>query len=383
MKTLCILQGAPASGKSTFIREHKLEDYTLSLDKIRLMLRGYEMTTDHFAISIKDNKEVFEVFHRMLKYRMANGSFTVVDATHNREAYVNTYKKLAQEYGYRVYLVRFNVSFETLLERNDARKACGRYVPKDAIRRHYDHIQAFQDRSWYTVISPEEFENVVFQRFEHLDVPVVHIGDIHGCYSMLSQLKYDPNKKYVFLGDYFDRGSENGKVAKFLLEWMKYPNVVFLYGNHEHHLERYFKNGEFATKQFRASIEDIILEGVDLKALKTFFKKLVYVYCYEKDGKKVVCTHAGLPFMPEELRLVNPYDLSYGAGSYETNIDLLFQPEDPSIWQVHGHRNVRKLPAAAGPRSWNLNSAVEYGEPLRVLTLDKDWIVEKLEDKTI
>lgn len=36
MRTLLLFRGSPACGKSTFIKEHNLEQYTLSADNIRL-----------------------------------------------------------------------------------------------------------------------------------------------------------------------------------------------------------------------------------------------------------------------------------------------------------------------------------------------------------
>ena len=39
MKKLLLLRGAPASGKSTFIKENNLEPYVISSDNLRLMAR--------------------------------------------------------------------------------------------------------------------------------------------------------------------------------------------------------------------------------------------------------------------------------------------------------------------------------------------------------
>ena len=64
------------------------------------------------------------------------------------------------------------------------------------------------------------------------------IGDIHGCYDSLIELvekieeKYPEKKKYVFIGDYIDRGPKSAQV----LDWMmSADNVdkVCLMGNHE------------------------------------------------------------------------------------------------------------------------------------------------------
>ena len=100
----------------------------------------------------------------------------------------------------------------------------------------------WQDTSFAEVISPEEFMDII--KFKALDFSeykkIHHIGDIHGCYTVLKEYFKDGLKDdelYIFLGDYIDRGIENAKVLKFLLEIYKKPNVILLKGNHEVHLE--------------------------------------------------------------------------------------------------------------------------------------------------
>lgn len=47
MRKLFILRGAMASGKTTFIKEHNLEMYTLSSDNLRLMFNSPEITINY------------------------------------------------------------------------------------------------------------------------------------------------------------------------------------------------------------------------------------------------------------------------------------------------------------------------------------------------
>lgn len=55
-----------------------------------------------------------------------------------------------------------------------------------------------------------------------------HIGDLQGCYSVLKEyiktIKED--EFYIFLGDYINRGIENGKVIKFLLKFAKRKRML-------------------------------------------------------------------------------------------------------------------------------------------------------------
>jgi serine/threonine protein phosphatase 1 len=68
------------------------------------------------------------------------------------------------------------------------------------------------------------------------------IGDIHGCYSELKSMleylsrKLDLSDKdlVVFLGDYIDRGPDSRGVLDALVDFKtRFPNCIFLKGNHE------------------------------------------------------------------------------------------------------------------------------------------------------
>ena len=46
MNVLTLLRGCPGVGKSTFVKEHGLEDYTISTDALRLLLRNPQFALD-------------------------------------------------------------------------------------------------------------------------------------------------------------------------------------------------------------------------------------------------------------------------------------------------------------------------------------------------
>ena len=71
MRKLVILRGAMGCGKSTFIKEHQLEIFTLSSDQIRLMFNAPQMNINYSEeIPQFNNKKVWELLYTILEERM-------------------------------------------------------------------------------------------------------------------------------------------------------------------------------------------------------------------------------------------------------------------------------------------------------------------------
>lgn len=81
------------------------------------------------------------------------------------------------------------------------------------------------------------------------DQKYIAIGDIHGCYksleALLQKLESYADRRFVFIGDYIDRGPDSKKVVDRLIELQKEIDCVFLRGNHEQMLLDAFNNDEF------------------------------------------------------------------------------------------------------------------------------------------
>ena len=57
MRELYILSGPPCAGKSTWVKENKLELYTLGIDAVRVMLAGPIMGVNgELCANMKENK---------------------------------------------------------------------------------------------------------------------------------------------------------------------------------------------------------------------------------------------------------------------------------------------------------------------------------------
>ena len=99
MRILLLLRGAPGCGKSTWVEENGLNGYTLSADSIRLLYQSPIMKADGTeGISPDEDEAVWKILYKILRARMQNGEFTVVDATNSRTAEMKRYRELCDIY---------------------------------------------------------------------------------------------------------------------------------------------------------------------------------------------------------------------------------------------------------------------------------------------
>ncbi len=373
-------------GKSTFIKEHQLERFTLSSDQIRLMFNAPQMNIDYSEeIPQFNNKKVWNLLYYILEERMKKGEFTIIDAVHayNNES-LTIYKKLAEKYRYRLYILDFtDIEKEEVYKRNQNREKY-KIVPHEAIDRIYKVFSKEKVSSAFKVIRPENFDEIISNNPKNLDkYDKVHIiGDIHGCYNALKQyLKEDPinkNDAYIFVGDYFDRGIQNYETFKLLCELSNNENMTFLVGNHEDKLYKYACGDEFKMDyDIKNTIKELENNNIKKSEIRGFIKKLSQM-AYIKFGKNTyLVTHGGIPYIPKlPLDFYSTDQLIYGTDKYDTDIDKLYndfmESKENKIYQVHGHRNFYKIKIDKYKYSLNLEGDIEHGGCLRILTLNKN-----------
>ena len=166
---------------------------------------------------------------------MSKGEFTVIDATNSKTSEMNRYKELANQYRYRMFIVDFtNLPIEECKRRNLQREEHKR-VPEDVIDKMYSRFQNQKIPSGIKVIKPTELEQIFIKRFDMSKYEkIVHIGDIHGCYTALMEYFKDglnDNYMYIFLGDFIDRGIENSEVlsSSIISQNLLLKNKIFLW----------------------------------------------------------------------------------------------------------------------------------------------------------
>lgn len=386
MRKLVILRGASGSGKSTFIRDNNLDMYTLSTDNIRLMFSSPEMTSVYTTgIPQFNNKKVWDLLYFLLEERMKKGEFTVVDAVHaSIKDYFTKYKKLAEKYRYRLYVLDFtSLPIEEVYMRNENREDYKK-VPTYVIDRAYKIFSKEKIPTSFKIISPSNFDEAVnnspkdFNFYEN-----VHIfGDIHGCHSALKQYFLEnpiqDKDVYLFTGDYFDRGLENYQTFIYLTELMKRDNMIFLLGNHEDKLYKYACDDEFKMDyDIKNTIDEFMRNSLSKSEIRGFVKALSQICFFKFNNQTYLVSHGGIPFVPEQsLDFYSTNSFVYGIDKYDINIDEIYnnfmKGQDSKITQIHAHRNYFKIKYNKYEYSLNLDGDVEHGGHLRVLTLSKD-----------
>lgn len=180
---------------------------------------------------------------------------------------------------------------------------------------NYDNVQ------WLCTKAQEVF--VTEPSLLELEAPINLCGDLHGKFSDLLRAfqigGMPPSTKWLFLGDYVDRGSRGFEVLCLLFALkLRYPNHVFLLrGNHE--TEEVSRNGNFYLE------------------CKQKLKKNAYpLFCSVFDSlpigalidSKIFCLHGGLSPHLSELSQIALIDRPIKIPNHGFLTDLLWS--DPN-----------------------------------------------------
>lgn len=383
MRVLLLLRGAPGCGKSTWIEQNGLKQYALSADDIRMMCAAPVMMSDGtYQVSMDSDKFVWDTLYKVLENRMRRGDFTVVDATNSKTSEMNKYKKLCQDYRYRIFCVDFtSIPIEVTKQRNAGRPEVKR-VPDSAIDKMYSRFETQKIPAGITVLQPDELHKIWRRPLDMNGYKKIHvIGDIHGCYTVLKEY-FDRNggfkddEFYIFTGDYLDRGIENVEVMKFLFEIYSKPNVELLEGNHERWIWRWANDQHSPSKEFELFTRRQLEDGeIDKREARKFYRKLGQCAWFTYAGKEFFICHGGISKIPENLTFLATEQMIKGVGTYnefETVSDCFQKNSSDNSIMIHGHRNTKGLPIIVNDKVRNLEGMVEFGGCLRAIQFSED-----------
>lgn len=398
MRKLVILRGSMGCGKSTWLKEHDLEKYTLCADTMRLHLAAPQIGINgKDIISQKQNAQAWEMLFYFLEERMKRGEFTIIDAVHSKSSEFSRYKSLAEQYRYRLYCVDFtDIPIEVAKERNLKRPEY-KHVPEEEIDKVYSRFATQGKTSGFTVVKPNEFKKIfTIEPYDWNEYENIHIfGDIHGCYEPLKQYfienPYSEKDGYIFVGDYLDRGIQNTEVFAFVSTMIEKKNTLFLTGNHEQTLRDYAFGMPVKSREFLEKTAMQLTEaGVENSDLRQFYRKLGVAAYITFRGNDFIISHGGIPYLPKQsIDFYAADSFIRGVGNYQDNIDEIFdnwaqkenETRERPICQIHGHRNLLKLPLIEKEYSYNLEGKIEFGGELRILRIASDGSFQPREIK--
>ena len=380
MRTLLLFRGAPGVGKSTYIEKNGLKPYTLCADDIRLLCQSPVLSVNgNTEITMNNDRVVWKTLFTLLEVRMQRGEFTVIDATNSKTSEMKQYKKLCQEYRYRIFLIDFSdVPIEECKRRNNLR-AVMKQVPEAVIDKMYSRFKTQGIPSGITVIKPEELDKVFMKKVDLSEYKAIHhIGDCHGCNTALQEYLNEiggikDDHFYIFAGDYIDRGIENAEVIQFFLSIKDKPNVLLLEGNHEIHLRRYSEDKKSFSKEFELFTKPALDKaGFNKKDLRQLCRKFAQCAYYTYHGNTYLVTHGGLSTIPQNLAFVATDQMIHGVGKYndvEQVANTFFDTTDEHTYQIFGHRNTKGFDINVNPRVYDLEGQVEFGGCLRCVDI--------------
>lgn len=386
MRKLLLMLGAPASGKDYWVKQHNLEQYTITPDVLRQQFTTpkYTITTTgqvNKSISLSADYAVWQAVSSSVHEHLTHGEFAVVNATHLFKGAFAAYNRDRKAYHYKVYVVDTMAQWFRKCDNDPAKvidaltmndqsrepiKRVGRQVIEKYVNRYLSRLRSdgtlnIPDGTHYIDAADEDaiqnllgWQTTDMSKFKRIKV----IGDIHGDYDALRKVFADHQSgdAYIFVGDYLDRGTKSPEVFKYITQDLGGNNLFFIKGNHETGWEQYAvddqPSGQFAydsLPKLKAIYDDKKLKHIINKFRKNW---LDYVK-FDFNGQTFFVSHAGIePFMvdlPGEMlddglfvEGVGPAGDPYtrDGDPYARDIDKIWHQEMPAdIINIHGHRN--------------------------------------------
>ena len=200
------------------------------------------------------------------------------------------------------------------------------------------------------------------------------IGDIHGCYDRLKTLMGKIPINYsrdtlVFIGDYIDRGPHPFEVVDCLIKLKnRFPDVIFLKGNHEDMLDKFLNGADRYTYLLNGgqqTLDSYLIKPVQADQSEffpippehmEFFKSLRLFY----ETEEFIFVHAGLrPRVPLESQ--NTEDLLWIRNKFVSS------KYDFGKRVIFGHTPLKK--PLVEPNKIGIDTGAVYGNALTCVQL--------------
>jgi predicted kinase/predicted phosphodiesterase len=387
-----VFVGLPGSGKSTFITKNpSIKRFVISSDDVRLQFGGVTLQEGYTeGIDQVNDKLVWKTIDAMIETRLKNGITTILDATNtNVERLHNRYYTLAQKYNFRFVIIHFHIDIEESIKRNLERKPY-QIVPEFAIRKMYDNLLEFGTPKWADAIlnaeTIKDFWTAIaeptpdWSKYSRIYV----IGDIQGCSDelnlFLKEADYN-NAMFVFLGDLTDRGPKNLETIRTVNELKKKlkHRCILVKGNHDVYSTQYFNDEEVLKEHFsktKQEYDEANIKQKETADLVKFYHKFCWYQIATFFGNKFFFTHGGIDRVVDNFAFYTGRQYVRGVGERSScyKCDASFSEDslknhEAKAWSFHGHRNPEKNHFLTTPRTYVLESQVEFDGFLSVLEI--------------
>lgn len=342
MLKLFLVCGPAEAGGISSLAHLGLLPWTVSVDAMRAMFSSPAMASSGALEQRNHNDEmVHSKVMEVVEQRLHAGETTFVAGDFSQDQ-LQRYEKLAVRWGYTMHLINLG----TRVVAKDSMSIQGL---AEAITSHVEDLTS-------------KYREVVF------------IGDVHGCAAPLRRLlgkHFDSDKLFIFVGDLFDRGPDNGEVFKMIMALLEKPNVMLICGNHERHILSWMQ-GRNTPSEFRNNtLPQLFRQGFDRVKAKLLLDRAEHLIQFTFKGASFQVSHGAIADVVRKPALFPGYQCWRGVGKRTERIDEAFEQNAPADWhQVHGHSNAHGRVITKGQRSFNLESSVEFGGKLSALTFD-------------
>ena len=323
--SLIVLIGPSGAGKSTFAKAHFLPTEVLSSD----VCRGI-VSDDHNSQAA--TKDAFELLHFFAAKRLANGHFTVVDATNVQKESRRPFIRLAKQFHVLPVAIVLNVPEAVCQARNQNRddRTFGAHVVRQQssqLRKSIKKLKQEGFRHIHVLNSEDEVAAVTVERVRlwtdktHESGPFDVIGDVHGCadelQQLLSKLGYqacppatqDPGwsclnyqhpegRHAIFVGDLVDRGPKSLDVLSIVRNMVLAGSAFCVPGNHD---DKLLKKLRGKNVKMSYGIQETLanLDTVPAQYQQSFTKQLIefldgLISHLVFDHGRLVVAHAGV-----------------------------------------------------------------------------------------
>ena len=96
MRILLVLRGNYYAGQEEFIKNNKLQNYTLDLNALRLLSGSVKnIVSEYKILNVKNDEDLSKILLKLLEMRMQKGEFSIINAYNET---LKIYKDLAKQY---------------------------------------------------------------------------------------------------------------------------------------------------------------------------------------------------------------------------------------------------------------------------------------------